>query len=165
MAWRVLHVTRMIGNATPVTRPTVLVVDDENGPREAFRLVLEDHFNVLTADSGSAALGVLRDTPVDVVTLDLMMPVLSGVETLRRIRELDSDVEVVIVSAMPARDVTSKCVYLRAFEILAKPFSRVEILAAAKRASTRRNDRRRAQQSAAPQTEQRTAPRRPSEIG
>jgi len=149
----------MIGNAEPVARPTVLVVDDENGPREAFRLVLEDHFNVLTAASGPAALDVLRENPVDIVTLDLMMPLLSGVETLKRIRQIDPDVEVVIVSALPQRDVTSQCVQLRAFEILAKPFSRVEILSAAKRASTRRNDRRRAQQSAAPPT------RRPGEVG
>ena len=159
MAWHVLPRHEMIGNTEPVTRPTVLVVDDENGPREAFRLVLEDHFNVLTAESGSAALDVLRENRVDVVTLDLMMPSLSGVETLKRIRELDPDVEVVIVSAMPQRDVTSQCVQLRAFEILAKPFSRVEILSAAKRASARRNDRRRARQSAAPPT------RRPGEIG
>ena len=47
-----LLATTMIGE---ITRPTVLVVDDESGPREAFRLVLESEFNVLTADSGWAA--------------------------------------------------------------------------------------------------------------
>ena len=93
MARHVLACHEMIGNTEPVTRPTILVVDDENGPREAFRLVLEDHFNVLTAESGSAALDVLRENRVDVVTLDLMMPFLSGIETLKRIRELDPEVE------------------------------------------------------------------------
>ena len=42
----------MIARGKSAARPTVLVVDDESGPREAFRLVLEDEFNVLTAESG-----------------------------------------------------------------------------------------------------------------
>jgi putative two-component system response regulator len=131
----------MIGNAK-IPRPTVLVVDDESGPREAFRLVLEDQFNVLTADGGHAALKTLSENEVDVITLDLMMPTLSGVETLRRIRQVDSDVEVVVVSAMPASDLVSECTELRAFDILAKPFSRSEILSATDRAARRRNARR-----------------------
>ena len=137
-----LSTTRMIAD-TKNSRPTVLVVDDESGPREAFRLVLEDHFNVLTAEGGWAALETLRENQVDVITLDLMMPSLSGVETLKRIREVDSDVEVVVVSAMPAGELVSQCTELRAFDILAKPFSRAEILSAADRAARRRNARRR----------------------
>jgi DNA-binding NtrC family response regulator len=127
----------MAGNGTS-SRPTVLVVDDEIGPREAFKLVLEDQFNVLTADGGHAALKTLAEHPVDVITLDLMMPSLSGVETLRKIRAVDSDVEVVVVSAMPASELVSECTELRAFDILAKPFSRAEILSAADRAARRR---------------------------
>jgi putative two-component system response regulator len=138
----VLFTTRMIAN-TKDSRPTVLVVDDETGPREAFKLVLEDRFNVLTAESGHAALKTLNENRVDVITLDLMMPSLSGVETLKRIREVDSDVEVVVVSALPAGELVSQCTELRAFDILAKPFSRAEILSAADRAARRRNARRR----------------------
>jgi cyclic di-GMP phosphodiesterase len=127
-----------------VTRPTVLVVDDESGPREAFRLVLESEFNVLTAESGWAALDTLRQNTVDVITLDLMMPAISGIETLKRIRKIDADVEVVIVSALPEADAALECRRLRASEVLPKPFSRAAILAAAERAAARRRDRRRA---------------------
>jgi len=134
-----LLATIMIGE---ITRPTVLVVDDESGPREAFRLVLESEFNVLTAESGWAALDTLRHNPVDVITLDLMMPAISGIETLKRIRKIDADVEVVIVTAMPEPDAASECRRLRAFDVLPKPFSRAEILAAAERAAKRRRDRR-----------------------
>ena len=132
----------MIAQVRSAERPTVLVVDDESGPREAFRLVLEDEFNVLTAESGWAALDALRQNAVDVITLDLMMPAISGIETLKRIRKIDADVEVVIVSAMAAPDATSECRRLRAFEVLAKPFSRAEILSAADRAAARRSARR-----------------------
>ena len=135
-------VATMIGKSEPVTRPTVLVVDDESGPREAFRFVLEDQFNVLTVESGWAALDALRENPVDVITLDMMMPAISGIETLERIREIDSDVEVVIVTALPADRVARECMRLRAFDVLAKPFSRAEIVSAAERAAARRSARR-----------------------
>ena len=140
-----LLATTMIGE---ITRPTVLVVDDESGPREAFRLVLESEFNVLTAESGWAALDTLRHNPVDVITLDLMMPAIGGIETLKRIRKIDADVEVVIVTAMPEPDAAAECRRLRAFDVLPKPFSRAEILAAAARAAKRRRDRRGADRAA-----------------
>ena len=54
--------------------PTVLVVDDERGPRLALELILQRDYRVLTAESGEEALDVLRAEPVDAVTLDLKMP-------------------------------------------------------------------------------------------
>jgi CheY-like chemotaxis protein len=97
---------------------------------------------VLTAESGWAALDTLRKNTVDVITLDLMMPAISGIETLKRIRKIDADVEVVIVSALPESQAASECRRLRASEVLPKPFSRAAILAAAERAAARRRDRR-----------------------
>ena len=86
----------------PVERPTtaasVLIVDDERGPHESIRLVLEPRFRVMTAESGEQALDLLRRQQVDVVMLDLMMPGLSGLETFKKIREVDSDLQIVIVS-------------------------------------------------------------------
>jgi DNA-binding NtrC family response regulator len=149
MAHPVLSATIVMGAAESTRRPTVLVVDDESGPREAFRLVLEDAFNVLTAENGWAALDALRKYPVDVITLDLMMPAISGIETLKRIRKIDSDVEVVIVSALPAAEAASECKRLRACEVLAKPFSKTEILSVAERAAARRFARRAGETSGA----------------
>jgi DNA-binding NtrC family response regulator len=120
---------------------TVLVVDDEDGPREALRLVLERQFRVLLADGGEAALRILAKTPVDVVMLDLRMPGMSGIETLERIRELDPNVEVVVVTALPPYDVAWDCMRLRAFDVLRKPFSGAEILATAERAAASRSAR------------------------
>jgi DNA-binding NtrC family response regulator len=123
-------------------RATVLVVDDEDGPREALRLALGRQFTVLIADSGEAALRALGDTPIDVVMLDLRMPGMGGLETLRRIRELDPDVEVVIVTAVAPYDVAWECMRLRAFDVLRKPFSGAEIVAIAERAAASRSARR-----------------------
>ena len=121
---------------------TVLVVDDEDGPREALRLVLEGQFRVLTADGGAAALRALAETPVDVVTLDLRMPGMDGFETLRRIHALDPEIEVVIVSAVPPFQVDRESPQVRAFGVVRKPFSATEMMATAERAAASRYARR-----------------------
>ncbi len=121
---------------------TVLVVDDEDGPREALRLVLESQFRVMTANGGAAALRTLAETPVDVVTLDLRMPGMDGFETLRRIHDLDPEIEVVIVSAVPPHEVDSERSRLRAFDVVRKPFSATEVVATAERAAASRFARR-----------------------
>jgi len=56
----------------------VLVVDDERGPRESLRMILEPAHRVLLAVNGSEALEILRTTSVDVVSLDLNMPGMKG---------------------------------------------------------------------------------------
>jgi DNA-binding NtrC family response regulator len=121
---------------------TVLVVDDEDGPREAVRLVLERQFRVLTASGGAAALRAIAETPVDVVTLDLRMPGMDGFETLRRIHDLDPEIEVVIVSAVPPFEVDQEGPELRAFDVVRKPFSATEMVATAERAAASRYTRR-----------------------
>jgi DNA-binding NtrC family response regulator len=102
--------------------PTVLVVDDETGPREALRLVLGREYRVLTASGGDQALAILRNEPVDVVTLDLRMPGLDGVATLERIREISTEVEVVIITAFGSNESVGETLYLGAFSYLNKPF-------------------------------------------
>ena len=68
-------------------RATVLVVDDERGPRESLRMLLAPNHEVLTSNSGVNALEILRTEKVDVVTLDLNMPGIGGEELMRTIRE------------------------------------------------------------------------------
>ena len=62
---------------TPDTA-TILVVDDERGPRESLRMILAPTHQVLLAAGGAEALETLRTTPVDLVTLDLNMPGMQG---------------------------------------------------------------------------------------
>jgi signal transduction histidine kinase len=109
-------------------RCSVLVVDDEEGPRRALEFVLQPQFRVLTAASGEEAIEILRREHVDVVTLDLSMPGTDGLATLARIREIIPDIAVVIVSAQGTFQNAKEAVRLRAFDFIQKPFNAATVL-------------------------------------
>lgn len=111
-----------------VPRGTVLVVDDERGPREALRLILQREYTVLVAESGEQALEMLKTEAVDVVTLDLKMPGLAGQNTLSLMREIDPAIEVVIVTGYGSFESAVKALRLRAFDYISKPFDSRKIL-------------------------------------
>jgi CheY-like chemotaxis protein len=81
------------------TRPRILVVDDEMGVRESLRAILQSDCEVVTASTGEEALDVVARAPVDIMTLDLKMPGLGGIGVLERAKQIDPDLEVVIITA------------------------------------------------------------------
>jgi len=101
---------------------TILVVDDERGPRLALQLLLQRSFRVLTAESGEEALEVLKAEPIDAVTLDLKMPGLAGQNTLSMIRNADPDLPVIVITGFGSFDSAVKALQLHAFDYIAKPF-------------------------------------------
>ena len=119
-----------------------MVVDDERGVRDSIRLILEPQFRVLTADRGTVALRTLQQERISVMTLDLRMPGWSGPETLLKIREVNSDVEVVIVSAYSSYTEAMRALRLSAFDLVAKPFDANQILETVRRAAARCETRR-----------------------
>ena len=81
-------------------RKQILVIDDDKAVRKSFLLAFEDvDYAVDTAESGEKGIEKVQDTKVDLIFLDLKMPGIDGVETLRRIRKLDSDMPIYIVTA------------------------------------------------------------------
>ncbi|HSQ78205.1 MAG TPA: response regulator, partial [Nitrospirota bacterium] len=78
----------------------ILVVDDEANIRELYREELEDMgYEVTTVADGAEALAVIDTTKFDLVTLDMRMPDVDGIETLRKMKEKDSTLPVVICTA------------------------------------------------------------------
>ena len=122
-------------------RSTVLVVDDERGPRESLRMILQPSHGVLAVASGGEALVVLRTTPVDVVTLDLAMPGLRGPELMRTIRSEFPDVEVVVVTGRGSLESATEGIRCGVADYLHKPFDVVQVTAAVYRALARRRGR------------------------
>ena len=119
-------------------RARILVVDDEMGPRESMRMIMKSEYDVITAESGGEALDFLDRESVDMVTLDLNMPDMHGIEVLKRIRSRDEAVPVVIVTGYATLATAQQAIRYGAFDYITKPFELNEILSVAARAVRQR---------------------------
>lgn len=100
----------------------VLVVDDEP---EAVELLVEflssKGYEVLTAGGGEEALRRVKEDRPHLVLLDIRMPKMNGIEVLRRIREIDPEMGVIMVTAVNEEDMGRKALELGAFDYIVKP--------------------------------------------
>jgi signal transduction histidine kinase len=101
---------------------TVLVIDDYPAAREAVTFALKDEFRCLCADSARGGLDILKRDSVDAVVLDIRMPEVDGIETLRRIREWGIQTQVILLTGHGSLETARKAVKYGAFDYLAKPF-------------------------------------------
>lgn len=123
-----------------MNQPTirVLVVDDETAIRRALRPPLvELGFQVFEASRGEEALQLLHSTPVDVVLLDINMPGIGGVETLRRIRAFAPRLPVLMVTVRDAEEEKVLALEQGADDYITKPFSIRELIARVRTAHRR----------------------------
>ncbi len=101
----------------------LLVVDDEQSMREWLTIALsQDGFEVESAASGEDGLKVLERTPLDLALVDLRMPGLDGLETLRRIKQVDESVSVVIMTAYATAETAVQALKEGAYDYIIKPF-------------------------------------------
>ncbi len=103
-------------------RGRILIVDDENGPRQALRMLLKADHEVLIAEDVSKAQQVLRSEPVDLVITDLRMPKQSGVELLRWTKTKFPETEVIILTGFGELDSAMNAVEYGALAYIVKPF-------------------------------------------
>jgi DNA-binding response OmpR family regulator len=108
---------------------TILVVDDEPIIRELLRQVLEGEFEVLAAPDGPTALGLLRSHRVDLILLDVLLPGMSGVEVLERVRAIRPKTPAILISGGATVPTAVTAMKLGAVDCLIKPFSNAELLA------------------------------------
>jgi DNA-binding NtrC family response regulator len=106
----------------------ILIVDDDIGTRESLEEILEDSYDVTCVDSGYSALDKLDRERFDLVLLDVTMPGMDGIETLRRIKSNHSPIDVIMVSATDrAREATAS-IKTGAYDYITKPFDPDAIL-------------------------------------
>lgn len=122
----------------PGARPSLLVVDDELGPRDSLRMVFQREFAVHSFDNGLDAVEFARKHTVHVVILDLCMAGIDGIETLRRLKEVDPGIEAIMLTAYSDMNSTVAALRLSACDYQKKPFNVPELEAAVKRALQRR---------------------------
>ncbi|MBF0317458.1 MAG: response regulator [Nitrospirae bacterium] len=83
----------------------VLIVDDDPHLRDLYKLELEDEkYEVFVASSGKEALEVFDKEDIDIVTLDILMPGMDGIEVLRRMKEKKPDLPIIMSTAYDYRD-------------------------------------------------------------
>ena len=114
-------------------RSKILVVDDEEGARDALEVILEDEFDVTKAASGTAALDLCHHTHFDLIFLDVSMPEIDGIETLKRLKALSERADVVMISASDRAQMAVKSIKLGAYDYITKPFEADDILSAVER--------------------------------
>lgn len=103
-------------------RPRILVVDDDAAITATFESILVgEGYEVKTATDGVEAIEMARREPFDVVLLDLVMPGIDGLVTLRRLREVAPQARVIILSAYIEPDREAEAFWLGAEAVLSKP--------------------------------------------
>ena len=110
------------------TKPTILVVDDEAGPRDALKVILRPFFDILSAENATAALDVLKTHPVDLITLDQKLPDRPGFELLQDIKRTHADVEVIIITGYGSLKSAMEGIRQGAAGYLLKPFNVTELI-------------------------------------
>ena len=108
--------------------PRILVVDDEKAMRESLNDWLkEDGYQVGLAESGNKAIDMARNDPWEVILLDLKMPGMNGLETLKKLKEVRPDAEILMMTAYATVDTAVQAMKEGAFDYLVKPFDPDEV--------------------------------------
>ncbi len=121
-------------------RGSILIVDDEFGPRESLRMIFQPFYEVFTAENGQEAIHFLSQKKVDLVTLDLSMPGLSGFDVLREIKKLQPGIEVIIVTAHGSLSNAQEAVNLGAGDFISKPYNVADVISTVSKSFARRRN-------------------------
>ncbi len=106
---------------------SVLIVDDETGPREALRMILKNRCEVVTAVDGEHALGFIDKMDFDVMIIDIRMPGMDGLQLLREVKDRKPDIEVIIMTAYASVGTAKGALRYGALDYLIKPFDHKDV--------------------------------------
>jgi signal transduction histidine kinase len=103
-------------------KQTLLVVDDEEGPRQSLQMVFRKDYHVFTASGGDEALEVVRGRTVHAAILDIRMAGVDGIEVLRQIKSVSPQTEVIMLTAYETLETARQAIRHGACDYLSKPF-------------------------------------------
>lgn len=122
----------------PKRRGTLLIVDDEDGPRQSLRIIFKDDYDILMAGEGATAIELAQKNKIDVAVCDIKMKPMSGIDVLERLKYVDPGIEVVMITAYETTDTMRSALRLRACDYINKPFDVATMRAAVAGAMQRR---------------------------
>jgi signal transduction histidine kinase len=113
----------------PAEKPkrTLLIVDDEEGPRQSLRVVFKDDYNLLIASDGQRAVELAQEHKINVAILDIRMTGMSGTEVLERLKAIQPSTEVIMLTAYETVETIRQALRLGACDYLNKPFDVVTV--------------------------------------
>lgn len=108
---------------------TVLVVDDSEFMRRVIRNILEGGgHRVLEARNADEALKTFKEQGADIVTMDIVMPEMDGIETVKRLKEADDKVKIIMISALGHQRTVMRALEAGALDFIMKPFTSDDVL-------------------------------------
>jgi signal transduction histidine kinase len=123
----------------PQAKQTLLIVDDEEGPRQSIRIVFKEDYRILMADNGPTAVKLAKDYPIDAAVLDIRMAGMSGIDVLNALKAIDPSTEVVMLTAYETLETARQALRLGACDYLNKPFDIATLREAIRTAMERRS--------------------------
>jgi len=121
-----------------VEAPSLLITDDDTAFRETLRGLFEpEGYRTLLAGDGEEALSIIRSREVHLVLLDMHMPKLTGLETLRQVRQFRALLPCILLSAHLDELIIEEARLLHAFSVLSKPVTRRQITGTVRQALER----------------------------
>jgi two-component system response regulator HydG len=116
--------------------PTILIVEDDIENRTAIVKVLEGaEYKVLETDNGQQALDIIKDGDVDVLVTDLRLPIMDGVELLKRAKAVDQDIEVIMITGHGTVEIAVEAIKEGAYDFITKPVKKAQLLRAIEKAA------------------------------
>ncbi len=109
-------------------RKRILVVDDDAMNLKRTQMILEKFYNVLLAESGREALEKIKCEKIDLILLDIAMPIMDGLETFKRMKDSHVEIPVIFLTASGYEDDVRTAISLGAVNYLKKPFFPQELL-------------------------------------
>ena len=120
----------------------IMVIDDEPSVLESFKMILKiKDYDVATFPNGPDALAQLQKGQYDLAFIDYKLPGMDGLEVLKKIKEIDDSIEVIIVTAYATESSHANAITLGALEYLRKPFLMEEIYELVERGLRRRRSK------------------------
>ena len=103
-------------------KSSILVVDDEYGVLQSFKMVLGSEHNVYLAETGEKALKIFSENFIDLILLDIILPDANGIDLLKKFKETEPDTEVIMVTAVKEVKTAVDAMKFGAYDYIVKPF-------------------------------------------
>lgn len=111
-----------------VENANLLIADDDRAFRETVIELLQPHFPAIAVDSGERAIEIVGTVEIDLVILDMHMHLMTGLDTIRWLKEHDVDLPCILMSSDVSDELEAEAYDLEAFSVLRKPPRRKQLL-------------------------------------